>query len=124
MTVQPEDSAVKRFAAGALDALSESKAKTSTAVSNWLHVVVIVASIIATSAVAYSELKAIDATLHEVKGAQQTNSSEVQALKLRVDEMTRRASEDRQKITSLQQQMSYRLAFEATAKAIHPETQW
>ena len=97
-------------------------------VLNWLQIGLLVGSMIVSAAgstaLMWWRMGSMDRTLHEVKGAQEADSRSVADLKNQVSNLKERATEDRGKIKTLQDQMVYRIQFEATARAIHPETEW
>ncbi len=110
------------------DAMGRKNSNSGHVILNWLQVGLLIISMvvptIASAVIAWYKLDSLDGLLHEVKGAQEKNSVEVQDLKNEVKTLSSRAAEERTKVDALERQMSYRLAFEAHVRAIHPETQW
>ena len=133
-----EDTSAVRFksdVAALRVAISEDAAGSRTSapesghvILNWLQVGLIIGtiiiSVISSTAVAWYRLDAIDGLLHEVKGAQEKNSTKVLELRLKMETLEGRAREDRQAIEKMKTQMSYRLRFEASVMALNPDHPW
>ncbi len=117
----------KAIAQDAKDLGSDSKA-SGHVILNWLQVGLMVGSMLVTvigsGAVAWSKIDSIDGLLHEIKGAQDKTALEMVELRGEVGVLKDRGEEDREEISKLRYQMSYRLQFEAAAKAAHPNHPW
>ena len=109
-------------------AITEEGSHSGHVIMNWVQVGLLIGSMLVSvggsSAVVWWRLGTIDNMLHEMKGSQDRITLEVARLQSSLEDEVQRSKEDRNELSKLRYQMSYRLQFEASAKALHPGHPW